>query len=232
LLLGWPGWRTHAARAAPGSTATTPAHLVRGWLNRPDAPDFFERAAEVCGLYLDRPHNALVLSVDEKTAIAARSRKHPTRRCAPGLVERREFEDKRHGTACLMAALDVHSGQVLGTDAAKNDSAHFTGFLEEVDRAVHPDLLIHLVLDNGSSHVSKQTKTWLTAHPRFQAHYTPKHASWLNQVSELFFSILARRLLRRGEFASRRIWSSGSWRLSPTTTRPPSRFGGPMTAVR
>jgi len=152
---------------------------------------------------LDRPHNALVLSVDEKTAIAARSRKHPTRRCAPGLVERREFEDKRHGTACLMAALDVHSGQVLGTDAAKNDSAHFTGFLEEVDRAVHPDLLIHLVLDNGSSHVSKQTKTWLTAHPRFQAHCTPKHASWLKQVSELFFSILARQLLKRGEFASR-----------------------------
>jgi transposase len=101
-----------------------------------------------------------------------------------------------------MAALDVHSGQVLGSDADKNDSAHFVGFLEELDRAVHPGLSIHLVLDNGSSHVSKQTKAWLAAHPRFRAHHTPKHASWLNQV-ELFFSILARRLLRRGEFASR-----------------------------
>jgi transposase len=177
-------------------------HRVRGWRNRPDDPDFFERAADVCGLYLDQPHNALVLSVDEKTAIAARSRKHPTKRAAPGQIERREFEYKRHGTACLMAALDVHSGPVLGSDADKNDSAHFVGFLEEPDRAVHPGLSIHLVLDNGSSHVSKQTKAWLAAHPRFRAHHTPKHGSWLNQV-ELFFSILARRLLRRGEFASR-----------------------------
>lgn len=177
-------------------------HRVRGWLNRPDDPDFFERAADVCGLYLNAPEHALVLSVDEKTAIAARSRKHPTRPCAPGLPERREFEYKRHGTACLMAALDVHTGQVTGSDAAKNDSAHFIGFLDQIDRAVDPDLEIHLVLDNGSSHISKQTKAWLAAHPRFVAHYTPKHASWLNQV-ELFFSILARRLLKRGEFASR-----------------------------
>jgi transposase len=101
-----------------------------------------------------------------------------------------------------MAALDVHSGQGLGRDAGKNDAAHFIGFLAEIDRAVHPDLAVHLVLDNGSSHVSKQTKAWLAAQPRFQAHYTPKHASWLNQV-ELFFSILARRLLKRGEFTSR-----------------------------
>ena len=178
-------------------------HRVRGWLNRPDDPEFFERAADVCGLYLAAPpDNALVLSVDEKTAIAARSRKHPTRPCAPGLVERREFEYRRHGTACLLAALDVHTGQVLGSDAIKNDSVHFLGFLAEIDRAVHPDLEIHLVLDNGCSHVSKQAKAWLADHPRFHAHYTPKHASWLNQV-ELVFSILARRLLKRGEFNSR-----------------------------
>lgn len=177
-------------------------HRVRGWLNRPDDPDFFERAADVCGLYLNKPVNALVLSVDEKTAIVARSRTHPTRPCAPGQPERREFEYRRHGTACLMAALDVHTGEVLGADAAKNDSAHFIDFLASIDRSVPSALRIHLVLDNGSSHASRQTKAWLAAHPRFQAHYTPKHASWLNQV-ELFFSILARRLLRRGEFASR-----------------------------
>ncbi len=176
-------------------------HLVRGWLNRPDDPDFFERAADVCGLYLHRPANALVLSVDEKTAIAARSRKHPARRVGLGRVERREFEYRRHGTACLMAALNVHTGEVLGSDAAKNDSAHFIDFLVEIDRAVPAALTIHLVLDNGSSHVSKQTKRWLAAHPRFQAHYTPKHASWLNQV-EIWLSILVRKLLRRGNFRS------------------------------
>jgi transposase len=58
------------------------------------------------------------------------------------------------------------------------------------------------VLDNGSSHVAKATTAWLADHPRFHAHYTPPHASWLNQI-ELFFSILTRRLLKRGEFSSR-----------------------------
>jgi transposase len=93
-------------------------HLVRGWLTRPDDPDFAERAVDVCGLYLRHPgDNALVLSVDEKTAIPARSRRYPTKRCQPGLVERQEFEYRRHGTACLMAALNVHTGEILATDA-------------------------------------------------------------------------------------------------------------------
>jgi transposase len=177
-------------------------HLVRGWLTRPDTPEFWERAVDVCGLYLDPPDNALVLSVDEKTAIAARSRKHPTQPPAPGRIARREFEYVRHGTACLMAALDVHSGQVLGSDVPRNDSANFIAFLAEIDAAVPAHLAIHLVLDNGSSHVAKATRAWLADHPRFHVHHTPPHASWLNQV-ELFFSILARRLLRHGEFDSR-----------------------------
>jgi transposase len=177
-------------------------HKVTGWLNRRDTPEFWERAADICGLYLDPPVNALVLSVDEKTAIAARSPKHPTRPVAPGKPARREFEYVRHGTACLMAALDVASGQVLGTDVARNDAPTFIEFLAEIHAAVPPQLDIHLVLDNGSSHVAKATKAWLADHPRFHTHYTPPHASWLNQV-ELFFSILTRRLLRRGEFTSR-----------------------------
>lgn len=63
------------------------------------------------------------------------------------------------------------------------------------------ELDIHLVLDNGSSHVAKATRAWLAEHPRFHAHHTPCYASWLNQV-ELFLSILQRRLLKRGEFES------------------------------
>jgi transposase len=178
-------------------------HLVRGWLTRPDDPAFAERAMDVCGLYLRAPDdNALVLSVDEKTAIPARSRRHPTKRCQPGQVERREFEYRRHGTACLMAALNVHTGEVLAADALRNDAANFIGFLEQIDRDTPDELTIHLVLDNGASHVARKTRAWLEAHPRFVVHHTPKHASWLNQV-ELFFSILSRKLLRRGEFASR-----------------------------
>ena len=178
-------------------------HLVRGWLTRPDDPAFAERAMDVCGLYLRAPDdNALVLSVDEKTAIPARSRRYPTKRCQPGRVERREFEYRRHGTACLMAALNVHTGEVLATDAVRNDADHFIAFLEDIDADTPDELTVHLILDNGSSHVAKKTKAWLEAHPRFVVHHTPKHASWLNQV-ELFFSILSRKLLRRGEFASR-----------------------------
>ncbi|MFF3343224.1 transposase [Streptomyces flavidovirens] len=60
---------------------------------------------------------------------------------------------------------------------------------------------IHLVMDNGSSHTSTKSRAWLAAHPRFNVHHTPKHASWLNQV-EIFFSTLTRRILRRGQFAS------------------------------
>jgi transposase len=177
-------------------------HQVRGWLTRRDDPSFWERAADVCGLYLSPPTNAIVLSVDEKTAMGARSRKHPTRPVAPGRAERVEFEYRRHGTASIVAALDVHSGEVLAEDIARNDSAHFIEFLTSIERVTDPRLAIHLILDNGSSHVSKMTVAWLAAHPRFTVHYTPKHASWLNQV-ELVFSILTRRLLRRGEFASR-----------------------------
>jgi transposase len=177
-------------------------HLVRGWLTRPDDPDFYAKATEVCALYLRCPPGSVVLSVDEKTAIQARSRRHPTRPARPGEVERREFEYRRHGTASIVAALDVHTGQVLVEDIVRNDSATFIGFLRLLDQSIDPDLAIHLIMDNGSSHTSKATRTWLQAHPRFKVHHTPKHASWLNQV-ELFFSILARRLLRRGEFTSR-----------------------------
>jgi transposase len=177
-------------------------HRVRGWLNRPADPDFAAKATAVCDLYLNPPPNTVLLSLDEKTSIQAKSRKHPTRPAAPGQAEQREFEYIRHGTASLMAALDVRNGEVLGRIIGRNNSATFIGFLHELDQMIHPGLDIHLILDNGSSHTSKATKTWLAAHPRFTVTYTPKHASWLNQI-ELFFSILTRRLLRRGEFSSR-----------------------------
>ena len=177
-------------------------HKIRSWLTRSDDPEFWDRVADVCGLYLSQPLNALVLSIDEKTAIQARSRKHPTRPATPGRAARQEFEYVRHGTACLMAALDVHTGEVLATDAVRNDAASFIGFLEQIDAAVPTELEVHLVLDNGGSHIARATKAWLAQHPRFVVHHTPRHASWLNQV-ELFFSILTRRLLRYGEFGSR-----------------------------
>lgn len=176
---------------------------VRGWLNRRDDPTFWDRVRNVCGLYLNPPERALVLSIDEKTSIQAKERKHPDQPPRPGRQQRREFEYLRHGTASLFAALDVHSGEVVAEPIpGKNDSVNFCAFLNDIDRAVDPSRAIHVILDNGSSHVSKHTKAWFAAHPRWVVHHTPPHASWVNQV-ELFFSILQRKVIRNGNFTSR-----------------------------
>lgn len=177
-------------------------HKVRGWLNRPDDPAFFTRAQDICRLYQHIPADTVLLSVDEKTGIQAKSRKHPTRRARPGRPTRREFEYVRHGTVSLLAAMNVATGQVHPKIIGRNNSETFIEFLGDLDQTIPQHLKIHLVLDNGSSHTSKATRAWIAAHPRFTVTYTPKHASWLNMV-EIFFSILTKRLLRRGEFTSR-----------------------------
>jgi transposase len=177
-------------------------HKVDGWLTRRDTPEFWERAADICGLYLSPPENAVVLSIDEKTSVQAKERQHPSSPVRPGRPSRRESEYVRHGTASLVASLDVATGKVTAKDIVRNDSVTFIAFLEEIEQSIEKGLSIHVVLDNGSSHTSKATKGWLADHPRFVVHHTPAHASWLNQV-ECFFSILTRKVLRRGEFSSR-----------------------------
>jgi transposase len=177
-------------------------HRVRGWLNRPADPAFHTKAQAVCALYLHLPPDTVLFSVDEKTSMQAKSRKRRTRPIRPGQVERREFEYVRHGTVSLMAAMNVTTGTVHPKIITRNDSATFIEFLTELDQTVEPTKKIHLILDNGSSHTSKQTRKWLSEHPRITVTYTPTHASWLNMV-EIFFSILTRRMLRRGDFASR-----------------------------
>lgn len=177
-------------------------HKVRGWLHRRDDPAFWNRATDICDLYLNPPDTAVVLSIDEKTAIAARERKHPTIPAAPGHPPRREFEYIRHGTASLMAALDITTGQVTGEIIARNDADTFIAFLTMLDRNIDPARPIHVVLDNGSSHTARKTRAWLAAHPRWHVHWTPPHASWLNQI-ELYFSALSRAVIRYGDFTSR-----------------------------
>lgn len=177
---------------------------TQSWLTSHD-PDFWDKAADVCGLYLEEPgDNAVVYSVDEKTSMQAKAPINSTKPARPGLIERREFEYRRHGTASLFAALDVHTGQVIGQPTERNRAVDFIGFLEHLDEITDDELTIHLVLDNGSSHVAKDTRKWLDApvrKKRFVVHHTPTHASWLNQI-ELFFSILTRRVIKRGEFTS------------------------------
>jgi len=108
-------------------------HLVRGWLTRPADPEFFTRAAAVCALYRRCPDNAVVFSVDEKTGITARSRKRPDQPGRPGQRTRREFGYVRHGTVSIIAALNVHTGQVLTQTIERNNAGTFTGFLRTLD---------------------------------------------------------------------------------------------------
>ena len=176
-------------------------HRVRGWITRPDDPGFWERAADVCGLELAPPTNALVLSVDEKTGIGARSRTRPRKPVAPGRPARQEHDYVRHGTASLLAALDGQRGGVLqATDLDRNTAANFTCFLEELDTRVPADLEVHLVLDNGSWHIANATRWWCSEHRRF--HPPPPRRTPPGSTRSSCFSILARRLLKRGEFAS------------------------------
>jgi len=210
-------------------------YRVRGWLTRKDDPQFWTRARDVCDLYLHPPDDAVVLSIDEKTAIAARSRKHPGRPAAPGRAARQEFEYVRHGTVSIVAALDVSTGQVVTEPIRRNDSVTFQRFLTMLDAVIDPAKQIHVVLDNGSSHVAKATRTWLAAHPRWHVHWTPVHASWLNQI-ELYFSALTRRVVRHGDFPSRDdlINKIETYVIEKNTTAKPYRWtydGTPLKAA-
>ena len=174
-------------------------HLTQQWVMSELGPDFDAQAAEVCGLYLDPPANAIVISVDEKTSIAAREAARPDIPPKPGRPARRDSEYVRNGTTNLFAALQVHSGEVSGMTAPTRNRWDFLAFLEQLEAEVSPDRKVIAVLDNLSTHKTKEVQAWLDEHPRWQLVFTPKHASWLNQV-EIFFSVLTRRLLRHGQF--------------------------------
>lgn len=143
------------------------------------------------------PANALVLCVDEKPQIQATDRTAPVLPMAPGVAERQTHDYARHGTTDLFAALDVHSGRVVGECRPRHRAVDFCAFLDTVDAAVPPDLDVHVVLDNASTHKAPPVKAWLLAHPRYVLHFTPTSSSWLNLV-ECWFSILTRKQLQRG----------------------------------
>jgi transposase len=175
-------------------------HRVRYWKSSTD-PEFESKMLSIVGLYINPPDNALVLSVDEKTSIQALDRTQPLLPLKPHLIERRSFEYKRNGVTSLLAALEVHTGTVRGECVEKNNSDAFIRFLRKL-MSEYPDKELHIIVDNGSSHRSKKTRAWLAKRKRLHVHYTPTHASWLNQI-EIWFGILSRKVVRRGVFKSR-----------------------------
>ncbi len=164
-------------------------------------PMFAEKVVDVVGLYMNPPDNAVVLSVDEKTQIQALDRTQPMLPLKPGQVERRTHDYKRNGTRSLYAAFDVATGQVLGRVTKRHRAREFLAFLRQIERAMPAEVDLHLILDNSSTHKTKEVLAWLEKRPRFKVHFTPTSASWLNAV-EGWFSQLERRSLHRGVFTS------------------------------
>ena len=176
-------------------------HLQRrhSWCVSTD-PQFAEKAADIVGLYLSPPENAVVISVDEKPAIQALERaqgylKLPNGKAITGY----NHEYRRHGTTTLFAALNIATGQVKAGHYNRRRRREFLDFMNSII-SEFSGKEIHVILDNLKTHRPKNDK-WLGRHKNVHFHYTPTHASWLNQI-EIWFSILTRRALRGASFIS------------------------------
>ena len=198
------------------------------WLNSHD-PDFDAKAKTICQLYLDAPRfyeqGRLVLSSDEKTGMQILQRKYPTRPARPGHIEKREFEYIRHGTRALLATFCVPTGQVVWNLGPTRTSVDWVRHLDRVATQFPLLKRFDWVVDNLNTHWSLGVCQWVAERSgipfvakalqtgrerriflsdsthKHAFHFTPIHGSWLNQV-ELFFSVLSRRFLKRGDFAS------------------------------
>lgn len=171
----------------------------RSWCVSTD-PEFAAKAADVIGLYLNPPHNALVLSVDEKPSIQALERTRGYVQTSSGkIVQGMKSTYKRHGTINLFAALEVATGVIRGKTTQTKKRADFQAFMDEVIEGQPPGRQIHVILDNLSTH--KKNDDWLAAHPNVTFHFTPTSASWLNQV-EIWFGIFQRKTLNNASFKS------------------------------
>lgn len=171
----------------------------RSWCVSTD-PEFAAKAADVIGLYLNPPHNALVLSVDEKPSIQALERARGYVQTSSGkIVQGLKSTYKRHGTVNLFAALEVATGVIHGKTTQTKKRADFQAFMDEVVAEQPAERQIHVILDNLNTH--KKNEDWLAAHPNVTFHFTPTSASWLNQV-EIWFGIFQRKTLNNASFRS------------------------------
>ena len=171
----------------------------RSWCVSTD-PEFAAKAADIVGLYLNPPLNALVISVDEKPSIQALERRTGYVQTESGQVVRGyKSTYKRHGTLNLFAALEVATGAIHAQTTTKKRRVEFLAFMDQVLSDLPSATEIHVIVDNYCIH--KKCDTWLAAHPQVTFHYTPTSASWLNLV-EVWFGILSRKALRGASFHS------------------------------
>lgn len=190
-------------------------HRVRYYLEQRDK-QFERKMAEVLMVYRDvnlyraeavhdaRPLPVYTVSVDEKPGVQALGTTAPDLPPVPGKYAGigRDHEYVRHGTLSILAALDLHTGEIIANVESRHRSVEFVALLRRLDEHYPPEAIIRVVLDNHSAHISKETMTYLASRPgRFEYVHTPKHGSWLNLV-ESAFSKMARSFLRHIRVAS------------------------------
>lgn len=181
-------------------------HKISYYLEKKD-PEFDIKMASVLHVYKEVAlindenlcaNKHTTVSYDEKPGIqaikniAAQLQPVPNKFSAIG----RDYEYKRLGTVSLLAAIDLHTGKIIPMIRDRHRSKEFIEFLKVLDKQYPKDWRIRIVLDNHSSHISKETRAYLKTNPeRFEFVFTPKHGSWLNMI-EMFFSKIARGFLR------------------------------------
>jgi transposase len=217
-------------------------HRIRYYLEKRD-PDFDRKMAEVLMVYQevslkndrlrtgeDEPENAgpvITVSIDEKPGIQAIQNTASDLPPKPGSHAEvgRDYEYIRHGTLSLLAALDLHTGEVIANVEERHRSQEFVSLLKRLDDHYPKEATIRVVLDNHSAHISKETFAYLATRPnRFEYVHTPKHGSWLNLV-ETAFSKMARTFLRhirvssKEELKMRILKGIAEWNQKPVVFR-------------
>lgn len=191
-------------------------HKIRYYLERRD-PEFDRKTQDVLLVYRDvsiytegavhdgRPNPIYTVSVDEKPGVQALGLTAPDLPPVPGKAATvgRDYEYVRHdGTVSILAGIDLHSGHIFAHVEDRHRGVEFIALLKEIDAYYPPEAIIRVVLDNHSSHISKETMAFLATRPgRFEYVHTPKHGSWLNLI-ECAFSKMARTFLRHSRVAS------------------------------
>jgi transposase len=203
-------WSTRKMAAELGVSASTvmrhwhahglKPHIVRGFKVSRD-PKFVEKLEDIVGLYMSPPEHALVLCCDEKSQVQALDRTQPGLPLKKGRAATMTHDYKRNGTTTLFAALNVLDGQVIGQCQQRHTHIEWLKFLRQIDRETPKDKTLHLIADNYATHKHPAVQAWLAKHPRFNMHFTPTSASWLNMVERFFRDITTERL-RRGVFTS------------------------------
>lgn len=175
-------------------------HLVRSFKISRD-PKFVEKLEDIVGLYLSPPEHAIVLCCDEKSQVQALDRTQPGLPLKKGRASTMTHDYKRNGTTTLFAALNVLDGKVISQCQQRHRHDEWLKFLKKIDRETPKDKTLHLIADNYATHKHPSVQEWLEKHPRFNMHFTPTSASWLNMV-ERFFRDISENRLRRGVFRS------------------------------